>query len=73
MSKAKAKGGTGRGTDKKGWNRWGASVKGRKAKKLLNNNKMMKGPEGTKGKAADKSDQAPAKSEGSVSAAKKRD
>ncbi|MDQ0221092.1 hypothetical protein J2S21_004250 [Peribacillus cavernae] len=25
MSKAKGKGGTGRGTDKKGWNRWKAS------------------------------------------------
>ncbi|OUQ88868.1 DUF3934 family protein [Brevibacillus brevis] len=25
MSKAKGKGGTGRGTDKKGWNRWQAS------------------------------------------------
>ncbi|WP_088069262.1 DUF3934 domain-containing protein [Gottfriedia luciferensis] len=30
MSKAKGKGGTGRGTDKKGWNRWQASA--RKAK-----------------------------------------
>ena len=26
MSKAKGKGGTGRGTDKKGWNRWQASA-----------------------------------------------
>ncbi|MEW9107173.1 DUF3934 family protein [Paenibacillus sp.] len=26
MSKAKGKGGTGRGTDKKGWNRWQAKV-----------------------------------------------
>jgi len=26
MSKAKGKGGTGRGTDKKGWNRWQASI-----------------------------------------------
>ncbi|MDQ1914323.1 DUF3934 family protein [Paenibacillus sp. GD4] len=26
MSKAKGKGGTGRGTDKKGWNRWQAST-----------------------------------------------
>lgn len=25
MSKAKGKGGTGRGTDKKGWSRWGNS------------------------------------------------
>ncbi|GGI16185.1 DUF3934 family protein [Gottfriedia solisilvae] len=27
MSKAKGKGGTGRGTDKKGWNRWQAKAK----------------------------------------------
>lgn len=27
MSKAKGKGGTGRGTGKKGWNRWQASAK----------------------------------------------
>lgn len=27
MSKAKGKGGTGRGTDRKGWNRWQASAK----------------------------------------------
>ncbi|WP_152396653.1 DUF3934 family protein [Paenibacillus guangzhouensis] len=27
MSKAKGKGGTGRGTDKKGWNRWQAAAK----------------------------------------------
>lgn len=26
MSKAKGKGGTGRGTDKKGWNRWQVSA-----------------------------------------------
>jgi hypothetical protein len=26
LSKAKAKGGTGRGTDKKGWNRWQTSI-----------------------------------------------
>ncbi|MHA6482810.1 DUF3934 family protein [Paenibacillus sp. strain BS8-2] len=26
MSKAKGKGGTGRGTDKKGWNRWQAAA-----------------------------------------------
>jgi len=26
LSKAKSKGGTGRGTDKKGWNRWKASA-----------------------------------------------
>ncbi|MDQ6420285.1 DUF3934 family protein [Paenibacillus sp. LHD-117] len=27
MSKAKGKGGTGRGTDKKGWNRWQAGAR----------------------------------------------
>ncbi|RJX38914.1 DUF3934 domain-containing protein [Paenibacillus pinisoli] len=27
MSKGKGKGGTGRGTDKKGWNRWQASAR----------------------------------------------
>ncbi|MCY9578788.1 DUF3934 family protein [Paenibacillus alvei] len=32
MSKAKGKGGTGRGTDKKGWNRWQASAKRAKNK-----------------------------------------
>ncbi len=30
MSKAKGKGGTGRGTDKKGWNRWQASANKKK-------------------------------------------
>ncbi len=30
MSKAKGKGGTGRGTGKKGWNRWQASAKKKK-------------------------------------------
>ncbi|MGG3889654.1 DUF3934 family protein [Metabacillus fastidiosus] len=33
MSKAKGKGGTGRGTDKKGWNRWQASAKKKKSAK----------------------------------------
>ncbi|MCA1029805.1 DUF3934 domain-containing protein [Bacillus timonensis] len=33
MSKGKAKGGTGRGTDKKGWNRWQASAKKAKSAK----------------------------------------
>jgi hypothetical protein len=33
MSKAKGKGGTGRGTDKKGWNRWQASAKKLKSAK----------------------------------------
>ncbi|WP_456275175.1 DUF3934 family protein [Bacillus sp. AK128] len=33
MSKAKAKGGTGRGTGKKGWNRWQAAAKKAKSAK----------------------------------------
>jgi hypothetical protein len=33
MSKAKGKGGTGRGTDKKGWNRWQASANKKKSNK----------------------------------------
>ncbi|SFQ85804.1 Protein of unknown function [Priestia endophytica DSM 13796] len=33
MSKAKGKGGTGRGTGKKGWNRWQASSKKAKSAK----------------------------------------
>ncbi|KAB7670654.1 DUF3934 family protein [Bacillus sp. B1-b2] len=33
MSKAKAKGGTGRGTGKKGWNRWQASANKAKSAK----------------------------------------
>lgn len=32
MSKAKGKGGTGRGTDKKGWSRWDASARKVKSK-----------------------------------------
>ncbi|WP_423800822.1 DUF3934 family protein [Neobacillus sp. SAB-20_R2A] len=33
MSKAKGKGGTGRGTGKKGWNRWQASTNKKKSAK----------------------------------------
>ncbi|WP_082252929.1 DUF3934 family protein [Bacillus sp. FJAT-27251] len=33
MSKAKSKGGTGRGTGKKGWNRWQAGAKKAKSAK----------------------------------------
>ncbi|CAI9391126.1 MULTISPECIES: DUF3934 domain-containing protein [unclassified Bacillus (in: firmicutes)] len=33
MSKAKGKGGTGRGTDKKGWNRWQPSANKKKSNK----------------------------------------
>lgn len=33
LSKGKGKGGTGRGTDKKGWNRWQASANKKKSAK----------------------------------------
>lgn len=54
MSKAKGKGGTGRGTDKKGWNRWQAS-----ARKAANKPKPYKS-KGTKNQ--DKSGSAPGNS-----------
>ena len=38
MSKAKGKGGTGRGTDSKGWTRWKSSAKGKKAVKGFGTN-----------------------------------
>jgi hypothetical protein len=51
MSSAKGKGGTGRGTDKKGWNRWQAGEKKKLAKKVFGRNQGAKGAEGEKGKA----------------------
>jgi hypothetical protein len=45
MSKAKSKGGTGRGTDKKGWNRWQASA-----------NRAKNAPKPYKSKGAKKGD-----------------
>lgn len=42
MSKAKGKGGTGRGTDKKGWNRWQASEKRAKTNQNLIKAKVLK-------------------------------
>jgi hypothetical protein len=38
MSKAKGKGGTGRGTGKKGWNRWQKSAKKKSAKPYTSKN-----------------------------------
>ncbi|KRE49009.1 hypothetical protein ASG81_05590 [Paenibacillus sp. Soil522] len=55
MSSAKGKGGTGRGTDKKGWNRWQAGEKKKLAKKVFGKNKGAKGAEGEKGETASKS------------------
>jgi len=46
MSKAKGKGGTGRGTDKKGWNRWQASANKKKSAKPY----ISKGIKKTNGK-----------------------
>ncbi|PKR83822.1 DUF3934 domain-containing protein [Heyndrickxia camelliae] len=42
MSKAKGKGGTGRGTDKKGWNRWQASTNKKKSAKPYKSNGTKK-------------------------------
>lgn len=46
MSKAKGKGGTGRGTGKKGWNRWQASAKKAKSAKPYKS-KGVKNSDGT--------------------------
>jgi hypothetical protein len=47
MSKAKGKGGTGRGTGKKGWTRWQAGAKKAKSAKPYKS-KGVKHPSGTK-------------------------
>lgn len=54
MSSAKSKGGTGRGTGKKGWNRWQAAEKKKLAKKVFGRNQGAKGADGDKGAAASK-------------------
>nr|WP_054025225.1 DUF3934 family protein [Bacillus sp. FJAT-28004] len=54
MSSTKGKGGTGRGTDKKGWNRWQAGEKKKLAKKVFGRNQGTKGADGEKGKTEDK-------------------
>ncbi|WP_028612232.1 DUF3934 family protein [Paenibacillus harenae] len=46
MSKAKGKGGTGRGTDKKGWNRWQASANRAKNAPKPYTSKGTKKPDG---------------------------
>ena len=47
MSKAKGKGGTGSGTDKKGWNRWQASANRAKNSPKPYTSKGTKKAEGT--------------------------
>uniref|UniRef100_UPI0009F91CF1 DUF3934 domain-containing protein n=1 Tax=Paenibacillus sp. FSL H8-0548 TaxID=1920422 RepID=UPI0009F91CF1 len=54
MSGAKSKGGTGRGTDKKGWNRWQAGEKKKLAKKVFGRNQGAKSADGEKGAAGEK-------------------
>lgn len=55
MSSTKGKGGTGRGTDKKGWNRWQASAKKKLAPKIFGRNQGAKGAEGEKRSSGNKS------------------
>lgn len=55
MSKAKGKGGTGRGTDKKGWNRWQASAKKAKSAKPYTS-KGVKNSDGAKTASNNKDD-----------------
>ncbi|UVI31032.1 DUF3934 family protein [Paenibacillus spongiae] len=52
MSKAKGKGGTGRGTDKKGWNRWQASANRAKNAPKPYKSKGAGKKDGTKGAAS---------------------
>ena len=42
MSKAKSKSGTGRGTDKKGWNRWQAGANKAKSAKPYTSKRVKK-------------------------------
>ncbi|NIK78967.1 hypothetical protein FHS15_004113 [Paenibacillus castaneae] len=58
MSNAKGKGGTGRGTGKKGWNRWQAGEKKKLAKKVFGRNQGAKSAEG-KGAEGEKSSSGP--------------
>lgn len=55
MNKAKGKGGTGRGTGKKGWNRWKASAnKAKSAKPYIS--KGVKKSDGSKATSNNKGD-----------------
>ncbi|MDM5153806.1 DUF3934 family protein [Bacillus sp. DX1.1] len=55
MSKAKGKGGTGRGTGSKGWNRWKASAKKKKNAKPYTS-KGVKKSTGTKTTSSNEGD-----------------
>jgi hypothetical protein len=54
MSKAKGKGGTGRGTGKKGWTRWKAGANKAKTKPYVS--KGVKNPDGAKTTSNNKGD-----------------
>lgn len=54
MSKAKGKGGTGRGTDSKGWNRWQASANRAKSAPKPYKSKGTKSANGTKTTSSEK-------------------
>ncbi|MGF7031358.1 hypothetical protein J2T17_002264 [Paenibacillus mucilaginosus] len=59
LSKAKGKGGTGRGTDKKGWNRWQAGANRLKSRPKPYKSKGTKNPDSTAASShptSDKSD-----------------
>jgi hypothetical protein len=56
LSKAKGKGGTGRGTDKKGWNRWQASANRAKNSPKPYTSKGVKKAEDTKTISSNKAD-----------------
>ncbi|WP_274649031.1 DUF3934 family protein [Paenibacillus humicola] len=55
MSKAKGKGGTGRGTDKKGWNRWQASANRKKNAPKPYKSKGTKSGDGASANSSSKS------------------
>ncbi|NEW07689.1 DUF3934 domain-containing protein [Paenibacillus sp. SYP-B3998] len=56
MSKAKGKGGTGRGTDSKGWNRWKASANRAKNSPKPYTSKGVKKADGAKSASTNKGD-----------------
>jgi hypothetical protein len=56
LSKAKGKGGTGRGTDKKGWNRWQASANRAKNAPKPYTSKGTKKADGEKTTSSNKGD-----------------
>jgi hypothetical protein len=60
LSKAKGKGGTGRGTDKKGWNRWQASANRAKNAPKPYRSKGVKKADGVKDTGTNKGDKSEA-------------